>query len=293
MKKLLLIGCLIFILLASGGCQNGKTAENPEKQETPNPAHPGFVTRQELYSYLVTPGQTGQVSGRIFGAVLPHHLTAGKMIAGVIAQLAAQKPRVIIVVGPNHENAGAKVITGYYDWQTPDGIVKAEPDIVNALLAGGIAARDEEVLSREHAIGSIVPFIRHYLPQTRIVPLILHHGVTLAQVDELLEVLKPHLGEDVVLLASVDFSHYLSRRQAYDRDEVTLEAMRAWDYTKLFRMSSEYLDSPASLSLVFRAAQDQGIGSFQLLGHSNSGGILKNELIETTSYFTLLFTEEK
>ncbi len=291
MKKLLLPWLLSCLFLILSGCTDGKLAEVAEK---PNPAHPSsFVTRQELYGFLSMPETAEAISGRIVSGVLPHHLTAGKMIAGVIAKIAVQKPRVLIIVGPNHENAGAKVITGYYDWQTPEGIVQAEPEIVRALLASNMVSCDETVLAGEHSIGSIVPFIRHYLPETRIVPLILHHGVSIEQVDALLEVLKPYLEKDVVLLASVDFSHYLSRRQAYDRDEVTLQAMREWDYNKLFHLDSGYLDSPASLALGFRVAQKNGSSDFQVVEHSNSGDILKNDLIETTSYFTLLFVEQE
>jgi AmmeMemoRadiSam system protein B len=153
----------------------------------------------------------------------------------------------------------------------------------------GLAAVNEEVMANEHSIGAVVPFIGHFLPETNIVPLIFHHDVSLDEVDKILAMLNTYLDEKVVFIGSVDFSHYLSRQEAQKKDEYTLQVMRDFDYGNLYSMSSDYLDSPASLALVFRNAERRGIREFDVLDNTNSGIILKNDMIETTSYFTLIF----
>lgn len=285
---------MLLILLTQGGCRSGKAEK---AGEPPNPAHPGiFMTKEEFYRCLGAQDSmdkgTAEVKGKFVSGVVPHHLVASRLIVQFMQTLAAQKPAVIILAGPNHRNLGGKIITGLYDWQTPAGLVKTEAKIVRALLEKGLAARDEETLSKEHSIGGLLPFIRHFMPQARVVPLIFHHNVTLCEIDALLEVLQPCLDEDAVLVASVDFSHYRTRREAESRDELTLRVMRDFDYTTLYKLGNNHLDSPASLSLAFRAAQKRGIREFEVLGHSNSGIILKNDIIETTSYFTLVFGEK-
>jgi len=283
------LGLLAFLLLLTG-CRQ---VENKGAVDKPNPAHPSFVTRQELAYALGSAKQEPiEVRGHQVSGVVPHHLVAGHLIADYFAGLSRQNPEVIIIVGPNHENRGGKIITGFYDWQTPDGTVKTERDLVSYLLEGRVAVRDEAILAAEHSIGNLVPFVAHYLPQAKIVPLILHHGVTLSEVDKLLTVLEPYLDEKVVLVASVDFSHYLTGREAENKDAQTLMHMRNFDYPTLFRLGDDHLDSPASLAMAFRLAENRGIKEFRVLDHTNSGFIMNNDLMETTSYFTLVFAEE-
>src|SRR5687768_5129641 len=37
-----------------------------------------------------------------YGAIIPHHTVAGFMMANYFSQLALQKPKTIILIGPNH-----------------------------------------------------------------------------------------------------------------------------------------------------------------------------------------------
>ena len=288
MKRLWGLIGLLSLLVLLAGCQ---PVEDRDPKEGPHPAHPSFVTRQEMADALATARPGTVEGGHQVSGVIPHHLVAGHLIASYFAGLAEQKPELIIIAGPNHENRGGKVITGFYDWQTPDGLVKTEKSVVEGLLDSHLAVQDEEALAGEHSIGSLVPFVRHYLPEARIIPIILHHGVTLSEVDKLLTGLNPYLDEKTVLVASVDFSHYLTRREAEAKDSQTLIHMRNFDYGALFRLGDDHLDSPACLALAFRRAEDQGLGDFQVIDHTNSGIIMNNDLMETTSYFNLVFAK--
>lgn len=291
MRKLLAVITIISLLTLLSACQ--KQADE-QYREGANPSHPSsFVTRQGFYA-LLDKESTGRLmpSGRVVSAVAPHHLVAGQLIVEIMQVLARENPELIIVLGPNHSNMGGKVITGFYDWQTPEGKVLAEGKVVQALIDKGLAVKDEEVLSREHSVGTHMPFIRHFMPEAKVVPIILHHDVTLQEVDRLLAVLEPHLNDRTVILASVDFSHYLKRQEAEAKDRETLALMEAFDYSSIFRLGNDYLDSPASLAFAFRLAQREGIGDFTLLGNTNSGIIMQNDIMETTSYFTLVFAKK-
>ena len=137
----------------------------------------------------------------------------------------------------------------------------------------------------------MVPLIKHFLPKARIVPVVLHHDVSLQEIDALLDGLEPYLNERAVLISSVDFSHYLTRSEAQVKDRETLSFMRSLDYPALFHLGNDYLDSPASLAAAFLLAQRSGLKDFYVLENTNSGIILQNDFIETTSYFTLVFAE--
>ena len=186
--KLIVLSCVLIILT---GC--GNDTKDKGRVEIIS-THPSFVTRQELNSILAKSiEKLTSIEGRVVSAVMPHHLLAGHLIAEALEILVPQQPEVVIIIGPNHFNRGGKVITGLYGWQTPLGTVSPEVDIVSFLLEKGLAVRDEEALSNEHSVGAIVPLLKYYLPQTKIVPIILHYDVSLKEVDTLLQMLEPFL----------------------------------------------------------------------------------------------------
>jgi len=288
MRKRLSVLVLVVFLLA--GC--GWPAEEPAERKTVlQPMHKNiFVKGEDLVRCFAQQEneQPIEVKAAVRGGVVPHHLLAGRLTARFMEALALQRPGMVVLAGPNHRNLGARVITGFYDWETPEGVVRTDPQAVKALVGAGAAVRDEGILSEEHSVGAVIPFIGHYLPEARVVPLILHRDASLKEVDLILEAIQAYLDQGAVLVASVDFSHYLTSQEAEQKDKITLKAMRDFDYSKLYSLGNDHLDSPACLALVLRAAEKRGIRQFQILDHTNSGILLKNLLMPTTSYFTLL-----
>ncbi|WP_242825451.1 AmmeMemoRadiSam system protein B [Desulfitobacterium dichloroeliminans] len=250
------------------------------------------MTQQELTTILASgSGKPKITERRAVSAVLPHHLLAGRLLVDAIEALALQEPNLVILVGPNHFNHGGRIISGFSGWQTPEGVMEVDAEVVDHLLAKGLVVTDEEVLAKEHSIGALAPMLKHFLPEADIVPLILHHDISLKEVDALLEGLEVFVDDKAILIASVDFSHYLTRSEAQFKDQETLEYMKDFDYPALFGLGNDYLDSPASLVAAIRLAEQKGIRAFKVLDNTNSGIILRNDFIETTSYFTLVFTE--
>ena len=90
-------------------------------------------------------------------------------------------------------------------------------------------------------------------------------------------------------MASVDFSHYLTRQEAEDKDKETLKVIEAKNLDTLFTMGNDYLDSPAALGSLFLTMENLDISDLTLLDHTNSGILMGNDMIETTSYMTMLF----
>lgn len=287
MRYLILLCCILTLLI---GCSRDiKTRERVEVIST----HPSFVTEKELNSILKEKSEKiSYVEGRVVSAVVPHHLVAGHLIVTAVKTLIPQQPEVVILVGPNHFNKGGRIITGLNGWRTPTGVMDVQSDIVKSLLQSSLAVRDEETLSLEHSIGALVPLLKYYLPDTKVVPIVLHYDVKLEEVEVLLQSLEPFLDDKAVVLSSVDFSHYLTRSQAQAKDQETLRHMNNFDYPTIFRLGNDYLDSPASLAASFLLAEKRGIKEFTVLDNTNSGIILQNDFIETTSYFTLVFMDK-
>lgn len=227
--------------------------------------------------------------GALVGGVVPHHQVAGALLSGFFRQLEADPPQTLVLVGPNHKNEGARIATSRRPWQTDFGVVDVDADLIDRLVAQRLVTEDDQALALEHSMGALMPYVRYHLPGARVVPLVLHHGVTPAEAAALAAALAPWIDGRRVLVASVDFSHYLTRAEAAAKDRQTLAAIKNNDLAALFGMGDDHLDSPAALAvLLLTMGQLQASGP-HLAGHTNSGYIMNNAVMETTSYMVLAY----
>ncbi|MFO7173922.1 MAG: AmmeMemoRadiSam system protein B, partial [Bacillota bacterium] len=184
---------------------------------------------------------------------------------------------------------GPRVATSRRGWSTPFGVVAADPAWIDWLVAEGLAAEDDAALAPEHSVGGLMPYIAYHLPGARVVPIILHRGVTVAEARRLAGALATRIGPGAVLIGSVDFSHYLPRAEAAARDRETLAAIGCRDWDTLLAMGNDHLDSPATVAVVFMAMAAAGAGEPELVAHANSGDLVGSDGVETTSYLVFQF----
>ena len=230
------------------------------------------------------------VTYKMIGGITPHHLAVGFILADFYNRLLWQKPTTIILLGPNHyERGNFKALTSLYGWQTPFGIVEPDETIINALIKQDLVRVDENTLPNDHAVAGSMPFIKYYIPDAKVVPILLSGGASEKESEILANRLKDFVKGDVVIIAPVDFSHYLTNKEAQEKDKVTLKVMKDFDYRQLFLMNNDYLDSPPSIGTILMVMQKLGTTHMDLLYHSNSGEIQKNDSIQTTSYFSIAF----
>jgi len=224
------------------------------------------------------------------GGIIPHHSFAGYIIADFFQRLVDQEPSTIILIGPNHFERGDFVaLTSLYDWETSFGEVGADREIIGSLLQEGLVMIDESVLDAEHSVSTIMPFIKFYLPNVQVVPIILSGGMTLTQVEIFAESLAALKTPDIIIVSAVDFSHNLINQEAQLKDVETLEVMQARDYKRLFSFGNEHLDSPASIAALMLAMDSLDSPDIEILQHTNSGELQDSEQKETTSYFSIVF----
>lgn len=226
----------------------------------------------------------------VAGGIIPHHLFVGFIIADFFNRLSSLQPKTIILIGPNHyEKGDFKALTSLYGWQTPFGVVELNQQIIKDLLKNNLVKIDEQVLPEDHSVAGIMPFVKHYLPNTQVVPILLSSYISQQEADILASNLKGHIDKDTVVIAAVDFSHYLTNQQAQNKDKVSLEVIKNFDYRQLFSLNNDYLDSPPSIATLLMIMQKLGTTKMELLHHTNSGELQKNNYIETTSYFSIAY----
>jgi len=225
------------------------------------------------------------------GLLLPHDWVGGAFITTPLRDLAAsRKVTRVILVGPNHTNAGsAAVLTSDLSWETPFGRAEADRGAVTALAASGLVRLEPDVLTYEHSVAGIIPAVRRYLPEAKVVPLILRGGLSAEDIERLARALTPLVDEGTVVVAAVDFSHGLPASAAHQRDSETLALLRASDWAPLLRWGNEHLDSPASVAVLMETVGRLGAARFEPRGNSNSGEVSGDFASPVTSYIVGYF----
>lgn len=254
--------------------------------------HPLVFFDKELFDRGVAQvkSQNQPLDFPIAAGIIPHDFFASFMIADFFQKLSFQKPKTIILIGPNHSEAGNfKALTSLYRWQTPFGAVEPNGVIVKGLFGRNLVKISEGVLENEQSIGAIMPFMKFYLPESSIVPIILSRRMTIEEINILAEKLGSYAKNGIPVIASADFSHYLKSREAQKNDILTLKLMKNFDYPAILSLDSDYLDSPPTLVTALMVARKLDKNNLKILHHTNSGELQKKYFTPVTSYFSIVF----
>jgi len=236
-------------------------------------------------------GETAQQS-KMQGGIVPHHLLASRLLSDFFSRLNQQYPESIVLLGPNHHHAGkGKILTTTRGWETPFGQIHSNTQITQKLIAGSIVQEDNYTLQKEHSIAGMMPYLKYYLPETKVVPIILMSSLDNQDAKDLGILLASEiLNENVVLVASVDFSHYLNAEESLINDTLTEQLIKEFDTESLFNLDNSYLDSAPSISVLLNAMRELKATDLEIIDHTNSALLLGGHPQQVTSYFEMTFT---
>ncbi len=254
-------------------------------------------TRRFFDEYLLRKGlfaKKKQIKNQksIYGAIVPHHLLASFIISHIFELIANQNVETIILLSPNHYDIGnTPVVMGKIGWNTPYGIIKPDIEIINIFAHKDYISIDDEILDNEHGIAGLLPFLAYYKNDIKVVPIALRQNMTKDQLNDLSRSIADISDDKTVVVASVDFSHYLTSAQAQKNDEETQDAMENYNIDKILQMNSDYMDSPQAIVVLLQAMKLDNAKSMDFLYHTNSGKLMNDLYGKTTSYFGVIFTK--
>ncbi len=212
--------------------------------------------------------------------IVPHHLTASESIASGIKMLTVQKPSTIVLLSPDHFYQCPTVLcTTDHNFRTLRGDVPVEKTAAQAFITN-----EPDLFLKEHGIGAVLPFIAHYLPGTKVLPLVLSQKQWRASEAELLTLFQSLYDAGAVFVVSSDFSHYLSLNEADEKDEATAKALFASDLEAIAAFDNpSQSDCPQCLYLLATLAKRNGFYNPSVVLHTNSARILHEENVPTTT----------
>ncbi len=221
------------------------------------------------------------------GFLLPH---AGYPYSGAVAALGYRvlpgPVETVVVAGPSHYIAfrGVSVFAGK-SALTPLGEVRVDQEAAGFLMESDPhIAEIPPAFAREHSVEVHLPLIQTYLPQAKVVPLVMGQGMKEAVEPLVRALLAMARKREFLFVASSDLSHYPDYETAVKADRQFLDALLTGDVKKVAGadekiMARRYPDyycthcgkEPVAALLGF--AKGRGAGPGRLLSYRNSGDV--------------------
>ncbi len=210
--------------------------------------HLAYFLQEDFYTGILNPEKVDPIEEKVYGGIVSHHFFVERHIAKLFGTWSKQNYKTIVILGPNHFNAGkGDVIISKEPYKTTWGELEIELETVGKLISAGIAKNEENPFEREHSMSVLVGFIKNKFPEAKVVPVIIKHGTTKEKMQKLAEELNRILPEDSLVLASVDFSHHVNNQTAQNQDKQSIEAIKGFNTDLIWNFPPEQMDSPATI----------------------------------------------
>ncbi len=229
-------------------------------------------------------------SRQIVGVIVPHHALADRYIREVFEHVVRDgAPTKIILIGPNHAERGPSMIAvGRHAIRTIAGDVSVDTNVVDDIQSHPHVLVEDTLIKEEHSITTLLPYVKEYVPNATVVPVIFRYAYPAADAARFGAYLASHLDESTLLIASIDFSHYLPSDVSDGKDEYTKQLIDASAYQEIGGLSNDYLDSPATLNVFLSAMNTYAPHVIEPVAHGNSADIIGEPLQSSTSYMTYI-----
>ncbi len=195
--------------------------------------------------------------------ILPHHDVLLDRFDDFYQNISANQGstiKKIILLSPNHH----------------------QPDI-NYLVT------DDTVVEGDHGATIHWPYIKQYFPHAEVENYLVTRNVPQDALDELTDRLNLEVQQQpTMILASVDFSHYLDVGQATSLDVTTRSMICNHQVEEALQLSDDYLDCPACVYILLQleAIKEYSSGCPEIIFHGNSSQF-NHVQDSTTSYFVM------
>lgn len=233
----------------------------------------------------------------IIGGVVPH---AGYMFSAFqaihffeIVKQSESKYDTIVILNPNHTGMGHDIAFDSNEaWETPLGQVELDVEFGKKL---GISISEIEQY-REHSGEVMLPFLQHLLDYDfKIAPITLLQQTYKNAKNLACKIHKTakKLNRNILLIASSDFSHFLSPEKGYEMDEFVLEQILRQNSQEIEKVVKEKNISVCGygpiMTLIEYAKLVAESPQVDILKRGHSGEIIPSS--EVVDYISILFSE--
>jgi AmmeMemoRadiSam system protein B len=236
----------------------------------------GKELRAELNEYVPSP--TG--GEKALGIIAPH---AGYIYSGAVAGKVygeIEVPKTVIVLGPNHHGIGARAaIYPDGEWKTPLGRVSIDTRLSELVKRHSPIVEEDTVAHMyEHSLEVQVPFLQFVKPDVVIVPICLGFSdfPSCASLGNGIAEAIREYGDEVLIVASSDMTHYESAASAKAKDDEAIREILSLDpegLLRVCRIKGITMCGVVPSTVMLVAAISLGAKKARLVKYSTSGDV--------------------
>lgn len=210
-------------------------------------------------------------------AVLPHHLLVENFIDRFYGEIKDYSGvfDTVFLISPNHFNYGHSYVQGVSDSVLLHELAEKTP-----------LTLESWPFQKEHGIFNHIGFIEKYFPGAEIVPIVIKNGAPEDLLGFFADEISNLLSGNVLILASIDFSHYQAEKYALENDEKIIEYLQERDEPVSFEKLNELsialdpgnpealaMDSPESLYVLLKIMDLSGVPDFKLWKRTSTSSL--------------------
>lgn len=254
--------------------------------------YPG--SRPKIEEQIASLVEEGRPREKVLGAMGPH---AGWFYSGRGAGILYSRvelPETVVILCPNHRGQGEEMaVMSEGWWELPTGAVELEGRL-SRLVKDRCPSLKEDARAHqfEHSLEVHLPFLQHFRPDFKLVPISLGR-LGYEDCEELGKALAAAVveyGQEVLVVASSDMTHFESAESARQKDQLALDRMLDLDpdglyYTVMNKRISMCGVIPATVMLI--CAIERGATEARLLDYRNSGDVTGDHS-DVVAYATLI-----
>lgn len=243
---------------------------------------------------------SGKTEYSISSGVVPHHLLAEEMIETFFEYVfLKESPESIVLLSPDHFNSGTLCQEALFLTLEPGSRKFNGLEIDNNLLTSLNKKTDfcfsNASLEIEHGITGLLPFIKKHSLNTKILPVLIPFNISKDQISLLIEDINSLSSSETIVIASVDFSHYLPKSAAEFHDAKSIRVLLNFEKDNFKDLEVDCWQCLYGIRMLAELRQKE---KPKIIGYANSLDFINNKLgdkeeRETTSYFSLAFEEGK
>jgi len=228
----------------------------------------------------------------IAGGVVPHHLLAKEIIQKFFEDIFSnEKPETVILLSPDHFNnktlcKEGSFITVELNTETFEKI-KVDNFLLKNLQEKIEFCFNNSFIAQEHGITNLLPYIEKYSPQTKILPILVPSNTSKEKIASLIEAINSQSPQKTIVIASVDFSHYLPKDVAEFHDRKSIRVVLNFEEENFQNLDVDCWQCLYGARLFAKLKNKK---KAKIIDYKNSAEFLNGENIsETTSYFSVIF----
>ena len=228
---------------------------------------------------------------KVSGITVPHHLLAADLIAHAFRVAEGASYDKIIILFPDHfKKTRLPFATTLRDFQTALGVVRTNQQDAARLLGHRGLVEASDLFEKDHGIGAILPYVRHFFPDVAIVPIAVALGSQKAQWEQLVSALDGIVTDRTLIIQSTDFSHYLPPHEAFQHDQEVLNILSAGDLDAVANLvQPKHLDSRGAQYVQMRLQREHFQSRPVVILNRNSQSYSDRPESETTSYIVQIY----